>query len=415
VNRQLAGAVIAAFREDQATGCYDRLAAFDYRAWAGTCSWLDSSGLALYFLERVRTLGLEAAVPVEVLSRLVQNAEDNREKSRAMYMEFLRLNRLFQAEGISHANLKGFSLVPDACPDAALRCQFDLDFYVKQSDLSRCGKILAGESYVLAGVGRNVREYKAGSSEIPSVRDLYKEKSQRSVEIHFSDSSDDGGVFLREDSLLRLRWMRSNGFDLPVLSDCDRFVGLALHLFKHIQSEWTRASWILEYARFINFHLGDEELWAETRERLSSDPEARIAVGAATLLADQSFRISHLPDVLAVAVAGLPKSVSLWMERYGDRVLFAEFPGTKLYLLLQSVHSSEKDRRLRVKRESLFPLHLPPKIAVGSDDGSFFSRWRKLRSEVGYVVFRLRFHVAQGFSYMVEAPRWKRNIASLPG
>lgn len=414
MNRQLAEAVVATFRDDQ-TACYDRLAAFDYRAWAGTCSWLDSSGLALYFLDRVRALGLEAVVPGAVLSRLNQNAADNRGKSGSMFEEFLRLNRLFQAEGLSYANLKGFSLVPDACPEAALRCQFDLDFYVKKSDLARCDKILAGQSYVLSGEGRNVREYKAGSSQIPSVRDLYKEKSQMSVEIHFSSSSDEGGDSLQDDSLLGLQWKRWNGLDLPVLSDCDRFLSLALHLFKHIQSEWTRTSWILEYARFIDFHRGDEGLWAEVEKRLGSNSEAKVAMGAATLLADRSFRISHLPDVLAVAIGTLPRSVSLWMERYGDKVLFAEFPGTKLYLLLQGVLSSEEDRRSHVRRQRLFPLHLPPKIAVGSDDGNVYSRWKKLRIEVGYLVFRLRFHVAQGLSYMLEAPRWKRNIASLLG
>ena len=415
MNRQLAEAVIATFRDDRTASCYDRLAAFDYRAWAGTCSWLDSSGLALYFLDRVRVLGLETVVPGAVLSRLNQNAEDNRAKSGSMFEEFLRLNRLFQAEGLSYVNLKGFSLVPDACPEAALRCQFDLDFYVKKSDLARCDKILAGQSYVLAGVGRNVREYKAGSSQIPSVRDLYKEKSQMSVEIHFSNSSEEDGGSLRDDGLAGLQGKRWDGFDLPVLSDCDRFLGLALHLFKHIQSEWTRASWILEYARFIEFHRGDEWLWAEVEKRLDSNSEAKVAVGAATLLADKSFRISHLPDVLAAAIGDLPMSVSLWMERYGDRVLFAEFPGTKLYLLLQGVLSSEEDGRSQVRRQRLFPLHLPPKIAVGADDGSFFSKWKKLRIEAEYLVFRLRFHVAQGLSYMIEAPRWKRNIASLLG
>ena len=415
MNHQLAEAVIATFRDDQTASCYDRLAVFDYRAWAGICSWLDTSGLALYFLDRIRALGLEAVVPGAVLSRLSQNAADNRGKSRSMYEEFLRLNRLFQVEGLSYANLKGFSLVPDACPDAALRCQFDLDFYVKQSDLARCDKVLAGQSYLLAGVGRDVREYRAGSNEIPSVRDLYKEKSQMSVEIHFASSSGEGGDALRDDSLTRLQFIRCNGVDLPVLSDCDRFLGLALHLFKHIQSEWTRASWILEYARFIHFHRGDEGLWEEVGKRLRSDSEAMIAVGAATLLADRSFRISPLPDALAATIVELPKSVSLWMERYGDRVLFAEFPGTKLYLLLQGVLSSAKDKQSHARRQRLFPLHLPPRIAIGSDDGSFFSRWKKLRSEAGYLVFRLRFHVAQGLSYMIEAPRWKRNIASLLG
>jgi hypothetical protein len=410
MKRQLAEAVIATFRDSAEGILYARLSVFEERVWRESYGWLDASGLVLYFLQRIKSLKIESAIPVKVLERFEKNATDNRDRTASTFAEFIRINSAFQNAGLTYVNLKGFTLVPDACSDAALRCQFDLDFSMFHGDLGRCEEILKQHGYCLAGASGNVREFRGGARQMPSVRDLYKVNSQRCLEVHLVGTTmQEAGLYT--DKPMPTQQRSWNGLTFPVLSECDKFIAQALHLFKHLRSEWTRISWILEYASYVKFHCENDGLWSEVRKKVSHDNEAMVALGAATLIANQTFGIVSVPSVLAFAVQNLPMPVRLWIERYGSKVMTAKFPGTKFYLLLEKVLDEGNPTRSSVVRDKLVPFHRPRRI-VSPLVGDHWSQFaRTYLTQYRYNCFRLRFHLVNGFSYVIEVPLWKKYIA----
>jgi hypothetical protein len=412
MNRQLAEAVIATFRKKDPRSHHEAISKFSYQAWKRTYRWLDASGLALYFLDRLQVLGIETAIPGPVLLRLQENAADNGAKTKQLFTEFMAINREFKRVGLIYANLKGFTLAPDAFRDAGLRLQLDLDFLMDRSNISECQGALEQRGYSLAGEGPNVKEFKAGSGQLPLLRDLYKPTVQRCVEIHFDDSNEPDERPLKYDRLARSGLRRWEDLELPVLSECDRFIALAHHLFKHLKDEWTRASWILEYVNFVNSNEQNEALWLEVRQCASENEKIKLALGVATRVSQQNFDIRRMPDALAWTIRQLPQTVNLWLDRYGKKIVFARFPGTKIYLLLHramaldGIVGSQETKRL-------FPLHRPARITVRKQSKNLLASLCKVLVECQYVLFRLYFHLAQGCYYIVEAPRWKRNVGAL--
>src|ERR1700733_3647068 len=412
MNYELAEVVIATFRKEDPSSHYEALSKFNYRAWQGTYRWLDANGLTLYLLDRLQVFGIQAAIPEPVLLRLQENAKDNQAKTKQLFDEFMVINRAFRRAGLCYANLKGFTLAPDAFREAGQRLQLDLDFLVGRSHVSRCQQTLERHGYLLTGEGPNVKEFKAGNGQLPVLKDLYKPKLQRCVEIHFDDANDPDGRALQHDRLARAGARVWEDLELPILSDCDRFIALAHHLFKHLKSEWTRASWILEYVNFVSFNEENDALWAEVWQRASESEETKLAIGVATRVSQQIFDIRRVPDTLAWTIRQLPQTVSLWLDRYGKKVVFATFPGTKTHLLL---HRAIARDGIVGSRESKrpFPLHRPARITVMSQSTSLLENLRKVLEECRFFLFRLYFHLEQGFYYMIEAARWKRNVAFL--
>ena len=403
MNRQLSAAVIASFRDADPSQHRQQLQRFSARQWHENFRWLDASGLALYFLQRLRSLEAESAIPDSILAQLEQRHADNEHRTAVLFNEFARINAAFRCAGLRYAVLKGFTLVPDFCPDLSLRCQMDFDFLIADDQAEPCRDLLASLGYSLMAANNHVLEFKSSAGQVPHIRDLYKAKPQHAVEVHLGDDSQ---LEFHSSVLKRSRIVTSNGVNYPALSAEDMFLGVASHLFRHIRSEWTRISWLLELRHFVSTRRKESAFWAAVRERGLQTSGTAVAVGVAINLADRAFGKVECDDLREWTVNNLPAPILSWTERYGDEILFAHFPGNKLYLLLERELDGGRETSLTIRRR-LFPASRPARIATTAT-GNILDKLQALQFEYQYFFFRLRFHLTQTPRYLLEARRWKR-------
>jgi hypothetical protein len=411
-SRNVVEAVVAAFR-DPAETALRRLWEIRPHEWKQSYHWLDASGMALYFLDRLESLHLETVLPATTLSRLRGNLADNRERSSAMFAEFASLNQSFQAAGLLYANLKGFTLSPESCPRPELRCQLDFDFLVDGAQLNLYRDLLRETGYELVAATPDVWEFKAGSSEMVNVKDHYKVRPQRSVELHFASSAAPPHLPFRDRRLERLDTHSWGGLTFPALTPADQFIAQALHVFKHLCSPCTRLSWLLEYQRHVSARNHDQSFWNEVRAQAGNNRHTSIAIGLTTLLSSRIFGWDAPPDLEEWTSHRLPAGVRLWADQYGRQSILADFPGTKLYLLLEEELRGNDRAWKETRLTTLLPLHRAPRVlSTNAQDNA----WKRILGEayqLRFVLFRLRFHVVEGMHYLIAASRWKRQRAAL--
>ena len=406
-NRRLVEAIVDTFCESSEQFGL-RLSTFRPEEWTRTEFWLDASGLALYFLDQVQTLGIEKVVDPSFIQKLEEKLADNKTRSVVMLEEFVGINRTFQQADISYANVKGFTLFPDSCPNSLLRHQLDFDFLVAPEQLGLCQSLLKERGYLRTGATNRTWEFKAGNDRTSSMKDHYKAKPQRSVELHIAIDETGPRNGERDPRLDRLSlWVCSEGI-FPALSPADQLIGQALHILGHLRGESTRPSWLLEYRRHVTARREDIAFWHEVRLLASGYPPAATALGLCTFLATELFGMVSPSEFDAWTLDSLPSGVKLWAERYGREAVLADFPGTKLYLLL----NSELECVKRVNLRRLLPMHRAPRVLHAGSRDTLLLRARRELVQLRFILFRLRFHLTQGMRYAVEAGRWKTLVRS---
>jgi putative nucleotidyltransferase-like protein len=410
MNRPLAEAVVASFQADESEAVRELFVPFSERDWKRTTKWLHRSGLALYFLDRMTGLGTRDVMPSALVRQLSINLAENRVRTSDMFEEFVRLNKALMRGGISYLNVKGFSLAPAAFADPALRYLLDFDFLVTRRDIERCARVMESLGYMVKVASGNTWEFCAGTPVRTSMRNLYRVRPVKSVEVHIVSEVEEARAQHGGDRMSRMQLQVLDGFEFPALGDADKLLLQASHLFQHFQWQWTRTSWLLEYSNAVRSHRDNPGLWRDVAAAVDAAPETRIGVALASLVTSQTFGTDFPREFTARTVDLLKPEVRLWVEHYGRDLVFTDHPGSKLYLLLLDVLQADQPQWTETRRKRLLPLHLPPKVMLRTND-SLRMRWLTATTQLQFTAERLLFHMKEGVRYKRQAARWRRLVA----
>ena len=193
---------------------FSNLYSLKQRVEESSC-WLDVSGLALYFFNRIVERGLGNSLPSAVFERLQLNLIDNTERTRGMISESIAIQQEFQNDGLCYALLKGLSLWPESVQQPELRLQFDLDFLVDEISLPRARKIIEDRGYRLYAAKGRSWEFKLNQQPGISLNDIYKHVSSFTVELHVQPN-----VSNDSSPLKRLQWRELRGMRYACSRTC---------------------------------------------------------------------------------------------------------------------------------------------------------------------------------------------------
>jgi hypothetical protein len=415
MNRQslrLKEAVIASFWEP-APSLRARFTEFSTSDWKRVLPWLDVSGLALYLFDRISSLQLQDSIPSPILWRLRKNLADNRARTDSLFNEAVEICTALRQQNIACALLKGITLPPESVPDSTLRCQADLDILVREPDAAKAQECLAAFGYELDVRSGMTWEFKAGPTGTLGVEDIYRARRDRALDLHLLVARNHESSQTCSDRLDRVEFRSIQRVPLPVFSSADIFVQQAVHLFKHMCGEATRAFWVLEFWRHITARRNDETFWVDVKRIAALEPQADQTIGAAVLLTSLVFGPCAPPQLACWSLDRLSPAVCLWIQMYGRRILLSDSPRSKLYLLLRRHLQPDSASERAARRRLMFPIHLPPSVTRPAADEHVAVRFMRYRTQLRFMMIRLGFHLAEGFRLAFESIRWQRRLTEV--
>jgi hypothetical protein len=386
------------------------------RRWDRTLAWLDGAGLSLYFLEALTKRNMAGSVPRGFLDCLEDRKRCNQERISRIGQTFAILNHRFAHEGVEYAALKGFSLVPDYCPDASLRGMSDLDYLITASSLQRAQRVLAERGYVLKK--QTAEEFAFWIPSAEPVRDIqiFSVTIPFAIELHLSVWNSSFRDFYLDASTIsanRVQIRRFQGGEYRALRDPEGFLVQVLHAFRHLMDGCLKPSWLLELSQFLRGRKHDEPFWRRVGELVPIDFMVPEMIGFIARMASQMFE-TPIPEPVVPWAEQVHPAAQFWIKQYA-RNWFIEsgayngltmFPPTKLSLFLKEIYGQDARHQAHRKRRALYPWQGLRHVAKPS-------KWSS-RTKLGgagqrlqWIASRLVYHATTGARYWCELPRWR--------
>jgi hypothetical protein len=422
LNKALAQCIVDSLRPSgNPEGGIARLRRFTKNDWGPTVDWLHLSGLALMFWHRLEERQSESAVPPEVRVRLARNLADNQVRVSEMAAEFDMINHRLEDAGVPFAVLKGFALIPEYFPDAALRSSTDYDYLLPRSALRQADRDLRAAGYVPLVEPKKSYSITYAQATPPyglvsCLDDMYSARLPREIELHselWEGDRERIDVTLPDDFLTRGKLRSWQGLQFPALSDEDALIFHVLHLLKHLLGNWCRLSSLFEIAYFLNRQASDMAFWERLRGRTEGRGRLQQIIGVVFALVAGVFGVAIPPGLSVWTTQSLTPRMALWVDHYGIDLALQNFSGNKFCLLLHRELVQDLEGWKHVRRRRVFLLERPARVAE-APTSTLSSRLRATGTQLGYVFGLLRFHLPATLGYWFELPRWKRMLRRIP-
>lgn len=390
------------------------------REWQRTITWLDHSGLALYFLQRVEASGVNS-LPGDVLGQLRQRRKSNEQRVTRLKEIFESINRGFERNGVRYAVLKGFSLTPEYYADPCNRAQSDLDYLIARNSITDAQNILSEQGYLLKRQEGDELSFWIPAPEPTDAAQQYSPNGPWMVELHLSTW--DQSLFriplkVTEPSFSELRTHQWNGLEFPCLPKPLAFAGQILHSFKHVLDGWIRLSWLFEIASFLRDQSDDSLFWQEFDQIVTAEPLLAEFVAIITCLAVDLFK-SPVPEFVQKYIQDLRPTVKIWLQEYASGWLFEKFPRheicffsrSKLSMFLKELYCSPQADHGHEDFRVLFPLHRLKRLVQRPNTQT--TAMRSIIYKTRWLALHSIYHAGATLRYMWELPRWRHRVQLL--